>query len=265
MKIVAVDIGNSLSKIMIDKEIFALNYGDNFENKLYEIFDKNKLANNKKKIIVSSVNDATMKKMYLIFDALKIKYENVNDNLSVQNIIDFFEISGMGNDRKLGLIGATNYVNPPFITVDCGTAITVNVVDKNLKCLGGIIFPGLNTQAKSLKTFTSQLPQININDKIFNNKTNIFSDGKNTVDAITIGILSSTSGGIINFVNSTVKNNLLLNTSLLFTGGNGDLMRKICSNYFFENKNKLLISDINFVPNLVLEGIMKLGSSQSII
>jgi len=260
MKIIAIDVGNSYSKIMINNKIYVLNYDDNFGNELRKVLTVKdiKCENSMNKIIISSVNTAQMEKINFIFDELKIKYENANDYLHFQKIIDFSEISGMGNDRKLGLIGATNFAKPPFITVDCGTAITVNIVDKNLKCLGGIIFPGLNTQAKSLKTFTSQLPQIDINSQIFSNKKNIFSAGKNTIDAITAGILSSTFGGIIHFISSTVEENSLSNVSIIFTGGNGDLMYKICSDYFSKNKNKSFISDINIAPNLVFEGIIKL-------
>ena len=265
MKLIAIDIGNSHSKIMIDNKLFVLDYDSNFDDALYKILENNNDNNNNsiensiEKIIISSVNDFQMKKMNLIFDKLQIKYETVDNYLLVQNIIDFSEIYGMGNDRKLGLIGATNSTVAPFITVDCGTAITINVVDKNLKCLGGVIFPGLNTQAKSLKTFTSQLPQIDIDEKKIISDSSFFATGKNTFDAISAGILSSTAGGIMNFVNSTIEENSLKNVSLLFTGGNGELLRDICFNCF--SKEKSFISPINFIPNLVLDGIIKIGTN----
>jgi len=257
MKLVAIDVGNSHTKILMNDKIFILNYDKNFEDELRKILTVTEI-NSENKIIISSVNSEKTKEINSVFDELKISFENANNYLTVQKIIDFSEISGIGNDRKLGIIGATNFAKPPFITVDCGTTITVNVVSQDLKCLGGIIFPGLKTQAKSLKTWTSQLPQIEINNQIFDSKKNIFSAGKNTVDAITVGILSSTSGGIISFINSTVEENFLTNVSIIFTGGNGSLMQEICSDYFSKSKNSS-ISEITVVPNLVLEGIKLCG------
>jgi pantothenate kinase type III len=102
---------------------------------------------------------------------------------------DFSCIKGIGYDRVLGIIGALRFTSMPFITIDCGTAITVNVLNVDGVCLGGAIMPGFTTMHASLHNSTAQLPQLQPDSlKHF--------IGKNSIDAIHAGINTAIKGAI---------------------------------------------------------------------
>jgi len=52
------------------------------------------------------------------------------------------DISRLGIDRYLALIGALQHYQPPFIVVDAGTVITFDAVDTSGAHIGGCFFPG---------------------------------------------------------------------------------------------------------------------------
>lgn len=107
-----------------------------------------------------------------------------------------------------------------IITIDLGTATTVNIVKYNGVFSGGIILPGITTMAASLKTNTAQLPEISID---LDYKCFI---GKNTRSSIASGILNSTLSLIESSV-SYVENEMGAKTVKLYTtGGNAPVIEK---------------------------------------
>lgn len=60
----------------------------------------------------------------------------------------------LGIDRWLAMLACCQQVNPPFIVVDYGTAITLDVVDTNGTHQGGYILPGLPLIQKALQQQT---------------------------------------------------------------------------------------------------------------
>jgi type III pantothenate kinase len=68
----------------------------------------------------------------------------------------------VGLDRLLGAVAANRRRTPgrAAVTVDVGTAATVNFVDADGVFRGGLILPGPTTMAKSLHTNTAKLPQL---------------------------------------------------------------------------------------------------------
>jgi type III pantothenate kinase len=60
----------------------------------------------------------------------------------------------LGVDRWLAMIGARAVVGLPVCVVDCGSAVTVDVVDAEGRHRGGVIFPGLRLLRSSLRTGT---------------------------------------------------------------------------------------------------------------
>ena len=63
----------------------------------------------------------------------------------------------LGVDRWLALVAVRNHYHKPACIVDCGTAITVDLIDADGKHLGGLISPGLTLMKKSLATGTAGL------------------------------------------------------------------------------------------------------------
>lgn len=63
----------------------------------------------------------------------------------------------LGVDRWLAMIGAVHHYAAPFCLVDCGTAITLDVVEQGGQHLGGLIMPGLTLMKESLHQGTASL------------------------------------------------------------------------------------------------------------
>lgn len=63
----------------------------------------------------------------------------------------------LGVDRWLALLGACQVVKPPILLVDCGTAVTLDVLDEGPCHLGGLILPGPGFMLQSLQTAVDSL------------------------------------------------------------------------------------------------------------
>ncbi|MDD1622111.1 MAG: type III pantothenate kinase [Methylococcaceae bacterium] len=63
----------------------------------------------------------------------------------------------LGVDRWLAMLAAHHYYPGRCCVVDCGTAITVDVVDADGRHLGGLITPGLRSMKKALAADTVDL------------------------------------------------------------------------------------------------------------
>jgi type III pantothenate kinase len=63
----------------------------------------------------------------------------------------------LGIDRWLALLGAHRHYPGHCCVVDCGTAITVDVIDASGRHLGGLISPGLVSMKKALAADTAAL------------------------------------------------------------------------------------------------------------
>jgi len=63
----------------------------------------------------------------------------------------------LGVDRWLALVAVRNHYQLPACIVDCGTAITVDLIDADGKHQGGLISPGLTLMKKSLAAGTEAL------------------------------------------------------------------------------------------------------------
>ena len=158
---IAVDIGNSRLKVLINEKVNFIEYNDSWQTNLYYILEKN---SNTSIIAYSSINSI------IEIDFLKIinNFKNYTvikpkELLNKQNLVKFHQIQGIGSDRVFGLIGAVIYSEPPLITIDCGTAITINVLDSKSICIGGAIFPGIYTQIKALHQNTDGLKNLYLN------------------------------------------------------------------------------------------------------
>lgn len=145
--------------------------------------------------------------------------------------IDYETPHSLGIDRICSAEGAfaifkdtpefKNYNKNSFIvTVDLGTASTVNIVKYNGVFTGGIIMPGMMTMANSLKSNTAQLPEISIE----NDYKGLI--GKNTRSSIASGILNSTLSLIESSVCTLESEMGAEMIKLYITGGNAALIDK---------------------------------------
>lgn len=166
--LLAVDIGNSRIK-------FGLFDGEQLVSKLSipTIRDitaeglaktiADKLFQGTRAAIVSSVvpeiNSAVLSFVSTQFgvDALL-----VTNDLDFGMRIEYFPLEDAGSDRLVNTFSAVEKYGAPCIVCSFGTALTIDVVNKDRVLTGGLIAPGMNTLATALKLTTSRLPEVKI-------------------------------------------------------------------------------------------------------
>jgi type III pantothenate kinase len=117
----------------------------------------------------------------------------------------------LGVDRWLALIAVWQQYWAPACIVDCGTAITVDLIDANGKHQGGLISPGLTMMKQSLGQGTEALPVSNA------------SFACNLADSTEAAIYSGTlmaAAGLIEHVLAQQSSGM----RLILTGGDAELI-----------------------------------------
>ncbi|MEY3219703.1 MAG: hypothetical protein RIT27_1060 [Pseudomonadota bacterium] len=97
----------------------------------------------------------------------------------------------LGVDRWLALIGSIPYLSKNLCVVDCGTAVTVDILQINGLHLGGMILAGLQTSREALTQKTAALQNIQFN-QLFSG----LSIAKNTQEGIALGTIYAIAGCI---------------------------------------------------------------------
>ncbi len=96
-----------------------------------------------------------------------------------------------GADRLANALALKKLYSLPACAIDVGTAITIEVVDKKGKFLGGAIAPGEELQLKALQEYTSQLGAVKRLPK------SVPGIGNNTATAMAVGIKRGVPWAII--------------------------------------------------------------------
>ena len=84
-----------------------------------------------------------------------IMAKSSSQGFSVKNA--YQDATKLGVDRWLGLIALQHYYPDTRCIIDCGTAITLDVLDVQGQHLGGLISPGLQLMKQSLSSGTERL------------------------------------------------------------------------------------------------------------
>jgi pantothenate kinase type III len=232
-KLLAIDIGNSRIKLFDGSNFISFQIKKNPYPFVFDYI----LSGDFDLIGLSSVNLKVSNEISSFLNKNELEYYNAFDLISVYNKIDFSLINGMGADRRLGLIATETLCSAPFLTIDFGTAITINFVNSDKVCEGGFIIPGLFTQSRALNNFTSALPltELQFNSSLL---------GKDTISAINNGILNITLKGIDSYINEMLKSQPI---HIIISGGGFNIIK----DYSFGFK-------YNYEPQLVLKGVLSL-------
>jgi type III pantothenate kinase len=133
----------------------------------------------------------------------------------------------LGVDRFLALIAVKQKTNSPVCVVDCGTAITVDILNEKGEHQGGLICAGLSLMKKSLALNTADLPLVEIAGNV-----GLACD---TQAAIFNGTLFAACGLI-----EKVMSQLPENTPLFLTGGDAKQISSQLSRPFILENNLVL-------------------------
>ncbi|MDR3610757.1 MAG: type III pantothenate kinase [Ignavibacteriaceae bacterium] len=207
---------------------------------LASLVKTNKFSN----IVVSSVVPSISKDLIKNLNQLNITPIIINKDSSFNLEIDYKSPGTLGTDRICSAEGAyylysrTNDFKKDqiIISIDLGTATTLNIVKYPGIFIGGIIAPGTDIMLKSLKNDTAQLPEVSIAD---------YNDiiGKSTNEAIASGVMHSAAGLIERAINLIKSDTKAKEVIVYITGGN------------FGNVKKFLEFDYIYEKGLVLYGI----------
>ena len=139
----------------------------------------------------------------------------------------------LGCDRWIAMLGARSINKGAVCVIDCGTAVTVDLVAADGQHVGGCIFPGLMTMRESLGRRAHRLEKVT-------GRSTAFST--NTEDAISGGTIYAIVGAIDKFIDMAKKETGSPITCLL-TGGDAMELQPF------------LQSDTQLIPALVLLGL----------
>jgi type III pantothenate kinase len=144
-----------------------------------------------------------------------------------------------GVDRWAALIGARSLLRAPVCIIDCGTAITVDLMDAAGRHLGGRILPGLEMMQQALLKRTSGIRQIAGNVEDF---------ASNTADAVSSGTVHMLHAALLE-VTAAARQRLGESMKTLITGGAAQLLLSLEG-----------LPAMQLEPHLVLTGIHTMAS-----
>ena len=115
---------------------------------------------------------------------------------AASEFVDFslVDASTLGQDRIANAVCLTQCATLPAVSLDFGTCITAEVVDRQRRFLGGAIFPGRTLMRRALNLYTSKLPFVELADELPPNL------GTNTADAIRMGTDAAAIDAVAGFL-----------------------------------------------------------------
>lgn len=237
-----IDIGNTLIKAGFF-EGDELTKSERFEHDKVDMLIP--LLKKVSSCLISSVVPSKATELQNLLLKEGIKTEILNREYPFSLKIEYTTPETLGIDRLCGAEGACKLLKKegkPFgendfvLSIDAGTATTINFVKYPGIFAGGIIAPGITMMFGSLNKNTSQLPGV---------KAEEYKDliGKSTASSIASGVMNSAAGLIDRAVNHLLTNEDAGNIYVYITGGNAG---KIIP---------FLNFDFKYEPNLVLYGI----------
>jgi len=147
----------------------------------------------------------------------------------------YTEPEKLGSDRWAAMVAAYYQAQGSVCIVDCGTAMTLDAVDKDGQHLGGLIVPGIKASQECLKQATSLKFETNITDR------DLVLLGQSTQECIDKGSFHQLSS----LVNNTFQHLIEQDKSMVIflTGGSARLIQAGLS------------MDSILEPDLVLKGL----------
>ena len=250
MNIIAVDIGNTNIDIAVfldgqEQFIEAIPGRSHAKltNCLISAWEKIPIAKSSKEkkrdgvVVVSSVKPAWTKLIEeTVKDNLSEKVHIIGKDIPLPIPLLVDEPDKVGTDRVVSAAAAYAVVEDAVVVADVGTAVTIDLVDQNGVFQGGVICPGFEISAKTLKDNTAQLPNVKVTKPQG-------PYGKNTAEAINCGLYYSIIGALEEVVRRYAEQ-IGRWPQTIITGACAETIKDDCD--FIDS----------YVPNLVVKGIV---------
>jgi len=244
----AIDIGNSRIKwaVFYEGELSSYQAVEYSDDTLASVLEKEDLPISENSVMISNVAGERVKFVLMEFLISKqcTDFMFAETRSEQCQVINSYEtVSNMGVDRWLAMLAAyhskTRKKNEAVCVIDCGTAITIDVVSEKGVHLGGLIMPGYQLMVSALMGRTSEIRQgfgmgqdIDMNSLL----------GKSTSECVPLGCSHMVNSGISGIVDNLIKSHQG-ELRCLVTGGDGESVM-----------NKLNCK-ADYVSHLVLEGL----------
>lgn len=250
MNIIAVDIGNTniaIGFFLDGNEQFIRSISGQAEAELREclvdawgkvpILESSKEKKRNGVIVVSSVQPVWTDLIRQIAEeelGEKIRLVGADIPLPISVWVD--DPRKVGTDRIVSAAAAYAVVEDAVVVADFGTAVTIDLVDRNGVFQGGVICPGFEISARALKDNTAQLPKVTVHKPSG-------PYGKNTADAINCGLYYSVIGAMEEIIRRYAEE-IGHWPQTIITGAGAETIKDDCP--FVDN----------YVPHLVVKGIV---------
>lgn len=248
MNLLAVDVGNSGIKSTIFKndKLSNINFFENADSLIKKYKEE--------KIVFAAISSVVPKSQIILVKKIKrifgINPFIISRKIKLNLRLKYKTIETLGIDRICSSEGAfhlykksnefKNYnKNIYIISIDCGTANTINVIKFPGEFIGGLIAPGFKMMFESLNKKTSQLPLISAKDfkKII---------GDSTKASIASGVINSNIALIEKTLNELKKNYNAKEIKIFITGRNAELLIPHL-NFNFAYEKGLVLYGINAI------------------
>jgi type III pantothenate kinase len=198
------------------------------------------LAHGAGRCIVASVVPSALAAVERTLAGLGRRAEVAGRELRCPLAIDYDRPESLGADRWLQALAA-HHRHGAAVTIDCGSATTVNVVDARGVFRGGAIAPGLEALVAGMRFNTPLLPAAELDAPVA-------MPARSSAAAVTAGVLLGFAG-LVDRLATDGRAVLGDGAPVLLTGGNAARVWP------------LLRSPVDLVPDLVHEGLQLLASS----
>lgn len=174
------------------------------------------------------------------FWSLKVEYAVVEQEWAGLTIA-YPQPELFGVDRWLALIAARHLYSGAVSVVDCGTAVTIDVVDQNGQHLGGVIVPGIDLMQRTLISCSDGVSRGVANKSVANG----WVLGRDTQSGVERGALYAVAG-VITHTLAKVKIEVDGPLTSIITGGDAIRVQSEIGREY------------HYSPSLVLHGLQLL-------
>lgn len=170
----------------------------------------------------------------------KMTWFELNHESKLPFVIAYRTSETLGRDRIAGLAGALalGYI-PPFLVIDAGTCLTIDLLDPNNVFPGGSISPGMQMRLEAMHTFTHRLPLTALDN-------DAQLPGTDTHKALTAGAQMGTvceiEGQIAHYREQYPNLNVVL------TGGDTEFLVRRLKSAIFVHAD-LVLTGLNYILN----------------
>lgn len=239
-KVLEIDVGNTNAKWRVLNAAREIQTRGHIANYAWD--ELNKILPQVDKVRMASVADKGLED----FLRSQTKVENIfiakttEECAGLKN--SYQDPARMGVDRWLAMLAAYTSCNKKCYVIDCGSAVTVDCVNKDGKHEGGYIVQGLTMLQKNLLKRTAQI-KVDENLAGFNN-----SFGKSTDEAVAYGAYSMLNTWLNTFVEKAHQEK----AAIYLTGGD---IESLFSADLYKS---------HYVQDLVLDGLAILETGDAI-